>query len=398
MPSVTQGRKRLVLVGAGHTHLVLLRKWTQRPIENAALTLISKFDVATYSGMLPGVLAGQYELAEAQVSLPELAEACGAELLIEPATGLNADGRFVELQSGRRVEFDVASVGIGSVPAGGELWREVPGVVAVKPITTLPERFDQAVEVARGLNAQTNPSQPLSVTVIGAGAAGVELALCLQRRLDRLDIGAAILLADGGQRILAGYRSKTRALAQREFVQRGILTRLGDRVVDVRPYRNVEHSGVNVEHAGVEVEFASGDTIVPHVVVWSTSAAPPPALDGFDLPKSDDGFLEVKTTLQSTSGAPIFAVGDTATFEKQSVPKAGVYAVREGPVLYRNLRRHLAGLPLVEYNPQKGFLSLLNTGDGRALLEYGPCSLHNGWAWRLKDRIDRRFVGKHRPT
>lgn len=379
--------KHIVLIGAGHTHLGILQRWKQRPIPNAELTLVSQFDVATYSGMIPGVIAGRYELSEAQVQLPALCEAAGVELIVEPAVGLNSEVRFVELASGRRLMFDVASIGIGSVPTPVER-VDSPRIVDVKPIATLVERVDAAIEVAQQANAKIETHQPLSVTIVGGGAAGLELAFCLQRRLDNLQIGAAILIVEAGDKVLPGYRKKTRDLANRELIQRGILTRLGDRVVGMSEYRHPDLTGI-------EVEYASGDKLVPHIVIWAVGASAPPVLDGFDLPKTDDGFIAVKPTLQSVTAVPVFAVGDTASFEKQPVPKAGVYAVREVPVLWKNLQRLLAGLPLVSYNPQRGFLSLMNTGDGRAILEYRFCSLHNRWAWWLKDRIDRRFVSRH---
>ena len=380
--------KRIVLIGAGHTHLGILKRWKQRPIAEAELTLVSQFDVATYSGMIPGVIAGQYELSEAQVQLPALCESAGVELIVERAAGLNAEQRFVELDSGHQVPFDVASVGIGSVPAPVER-VESARIVDVKPISTLVERIDAAIEVAQQANAESETNQPLSVTIVGGGAAGLELAFCLQKRLDNLQIGAAILIAEAGDKVLPGYRNKTRELANRELIQRGILTRLGDRVVGMTEYSHPDLTGI-------EVAYESGDKLVPHIVIWAVGAAAPPALDRFDLPKTDDGFIAVLPTLRSVADVPVFAVGDTAGFEKQPVPKAGVYAVREVPILWKNLQRLLAGLPLVFYNPQRGFLSLMNTGDDRAILEYGVCAMHNRRAWWLKDRIDRRFVREHR--
>src|SRR4029077_8731566 len=126
------------------------------------------------------------------------------------------------------------------------------------------------------------------------------------------------------------------------------------------------------------------------IIVWATAASPPPVLQRFHLPKTDDGFLAVRPTLQTTADLPVFAVGDTAGFVTDRVPKAGVYAVRQGPVLWDNLRHMFAGEPLRPYRPQRGFLSLLSTGDGRAILDYKGLTGYGRWAWRLKDHIDRK--------
>jgi len=339
--------------------------------------------------MLPGTLAGQYDFDEMAIPLKPLAEACDAELIIEPAVALRSQEREVILQSGRTVAFDVASVGIGSVPSHRDMWDGVPGVVPVKPMQTFLSRVDAAVAEAQAARERTSERLPLSVAVVGGGAAGVEIALCLQKRLEDNKLAASILLIDARERILAGYRRSTVKLAEREFIRRGILSRMGETVTAVRRFQQTEREGV-------ELELSGGDQIVPNMVVWTTGAAPPPALHNFDLPKADAGFLAVRRTLQSTADVPVFAVGDTADFVKNNVPKAGVYAVRQGPVLWKNLKRHLSGQPLAEFSPQRGFLSLLNTGDGRAILQYKVCTSHSRWAWRLKDRLDRGFVRKHR--
>ena len=93
----------------------------------------------------------------------------------------------------------------------------------------------------------------------------------------------------------------------------------------------------------------------------------------------------------------IFATGDCASLVTDPrLPKAGVYAVRQGPVLAHNLKAHAAGRPLRAYRPQRDFLSLLNLGDGRAIAVKWGFSAEGGWAWRLKDAIDRRFVRRYR--
>ncbi len=187
-------------------------------------------------------------------------------------------------------------------------------------------------------------------------------------------------LVDSGPQILAGYRDRTRQLARREFTRRGI---------DVHPDRTA------VDFDNGQLIFADEDRLPADLVIWATRASSPPELAGFDLPRTDDGFLAVRDTLQSPADDRVFVVGDTATFVQQVVPKAGVYAVREGPVLWENLQRALAGRPLKTFSPQKGFLSLLATGDGRAIGQYKWWSFHSRWAWKLKDLIDARFMEKH---
>jgi selenide,water dikinase len=147
------------------------------------------------------------------------------------------------------------------------------------------------------------------------------------------------------------------------------------------------------------VHVASGARVPADLVVWVAGAAGPALLGGAGLPLDPRGFLLVDPTLRTVDGAPVWAAGDCATLaERPGTPKAGVYAVRQGPVLARNLRAALGEGTPVPYVPQRTFLSLLNTADGKALLRWHGVVSHSRWAWWLKDRIDRRFVRRYRPA
>ena len=170
---------------------------------------------------------------------------------------------------------------------------------------------------------------------------------------------------------------------------------LAERGIEVQVQQRVAAISDTAGQIHAELRLSGGGTLSAGIVIWATSASPPAVLAEYRLPKTEDGFLAVRPTLQTTADAPVFVVGDTASFIDQRVPKAGVYAVREGPILWQNLQNTLAGRPLVEYQPQRDFLSLLSTGDGRALLQYKGWATHARWAWWLKDYIDRKFMRQY---
>lgn len=370
-----------MLVGAGHTNAHVLRMW-MRPIPDVRLTVVSPFPVATYSGMLPGTLAGLYEPDEMTIDLRRLCASRGARLIVAAATGLDPHERRVHLADRPSISYDVAVVGIGSVPAGGDVWRNHPDVLAIKPMQTFRERLnDRLLEVRSRIEGR-----PARVAVVGGGAAGTEVALCLSAGFRREKFDTELLLVDGSPTILDGYTAGVIRRVNEVCDERGIERRLGERV------RSFEDGQLVTE---------AGTTIAADLVVWAAGAAPPRVLDGFDLPRSEDGFLAVDRTLRTTAGHDVFVVGDTATIVDDPVPKAGVYAVREGPVLLENLRRTFAAdpsfrKPLKEYRPQRGFLSLLALGDGRAVGQWKGLTFGGRWAWGLKNRIDRRFMEMHR--
>lgn len=369
----------LVLVGAGHTNLHIVRQWRMRPIPDVRLTLVTPFSRATYSGMLPGTLAGAYRPDEMKIDLYRFTAGTGIRLIVAEATGLKPDARVITFNNRPPVRFDVASIGIGSVPNQPELWKNSPHVLSIKPMATFFDRLSDAV--VQFLVHRTG-EKPIRFVVVGSGAAGTEVALCLDAKMRTSFISYEVTLLDHHAEILTGYVPAMVQRARQLMEERGIAVCLGRRASQIE------------ETAGADVRLIldDGTVLSADLIIWSTSACPPDVLAGYDLPKAADGFLAVQSTLKTTADAPVFAVGDSASFVNAPVPKAGVYAVREGPILWENLRRHLSGRTLISFQPQRGFLSLLATGDGHALMQYKGWVMYGKLAWRLKDHIDRKFI------
>ncbi|MEW6320508.1 MAG: selenide, water dikinase SelD [Acidobacteriota bacterium] len=370
----------VVLVGIGHTNAHVLRRWRMTPIPGARLTCVSDFPVATYSGMLPGVLAGQYHASQMEIDLVRLCASARARLIVAEVSAIDPVGRTVHLEGRPPVPFDVLSIGIGSTPSTAAVVVH-PGVrwVPTKPMQTLLARLSDAAGHLRA----DDGGRPLRVAVVGGGAASVELALCLppflSERVGRhAPIQMSLITADGavpGRAALPLVRRVGRLLAAR-----GVEVVTGRRVVAVHERSCTLDDGVQV---------------AADLVVWSTEASAPPLLARTGLPLDERGFILTDRTLRSVGGAPVFAVGDSGSQERQPTPKAGVYAVRQGPVLWENIQRVLEARPLVAYAPQRRFLKLLNTGDGGAVGEWHGFSFAGRWAGRLKRAIDDRFIAMY---
>lgn len=365
------GAKRLtdiVLVGGGHTHVQVLRAALMQPFEGARLTLVVDHPIATYSGMVPGVIAGQYSRDEVEIDVRPLARLAGARFI--EARALRIEDHQLRVHGRPPVPFDVCSVNIGSTVAG----LDVPGVrehaVATRPIARLVERWELEIERLRGV------AQP-AVVVVGAGAGGVELAFCAQARLRQEGLDPQITLVHGGPHILPTRKDGPRRRVLAALERRGIELRTQLRVTAVHSDRVV-----------------AGDVEIPaDVVFWATGAAPRGLMRDSGLPTDARGFGQVSDEL--LAAPDIFAVGDCAVpVSWPEIPKAGVYAVRQGPVLIDNLRRRLAGEPLQPYRPQRDFFSLLNLGDGTAIGAKWGQSFEGSSAWWWKDRIDRAFMDR----
>ena len=137
--------RRILLVGAGHTNLHIVRMWMQQPIVDASLTLISPFPCATYSGMLPGTLAGLYAPSDMEIDLHRLTRFAGVELIVDEAIAVDAVRKEVLFRERPPVTYDIASIGVGSVPLQIDRLKTHPGFVPIKPMFTALQRLDSAI-------------------------------------------------------------------------------------------------------------------------------------------------------------------------------------------------------------------------------------------------------------
>ena len=365
--------KTIALVGVGHTNAHIVRMWRMHPLPDTRLVCISNFRKATYSGMLPGVLAGSYSPEEMTIDLVRLCQTAGAELIIDEVVGLNEQNNALLFRERPPIRFDALSIGVGSVPSfeGVEVHGDRERLLMIKPMQTFLKRLDKAVA------SHTREHTSLDIAIVGGGAGGTEVAFCLPQRLrtqyPQCQINVHLVYGT----LLPGFCERTRERVKRRLEEAGVSHYPSQRA------KRIE-SG--------QITTTDGSQISVDLTIWATRAMAPTLLNKFDLPKDERGFLETDATLKSTANAQVFAVGDTGTIRSESIAKAGVYAVRQGPVLWNNLQRSINGLALEEYKPQRSFLKLLNTGDGKAIGEYHGRSFDGTWAFRWKDHIDRKFM------
>lgn len=360
----------LVLAGGGHAHQIVLRALAMRPEAGLWLTLVSPHALATYTGMVPGYLAGQYTRRETQIDLAALATRAGAEFSQDHVERIDAPARRVFLRQGGDLSYDLLSLDIGSRPvAADHIAADAPAAV-VKPIEEAADRIDAAM-------AEPPPAEGRRIVVVGAGAGGCEIAFALAARLRREGAGT-VTVCDPAQSPLAEKPPRASDLVVRAFAERNI-DFVGDAAV------------VRVEAFGVRL--ADGRTIPASLVIWATGAGGPDLISRSSLPLDERGFLRVGDDLRCREYPEIFAAGDCATLDSYpELPKAGVYAVRQGPVLAANLRAAARARRTRDFRPQHKVLSLLNTGDGRAIFIRGDVAWRGRLAWWLKDWIDRRYV------
>ena len=376
----------IVLVGGGHSHVAVLKRFGMRPAAGVRLTLVTRDLLTPYSGMLPGLVAGHYRPEEAHIDLRKLSRFANARVIHAPATAIDLDRRTVRAAGRPPIGFDLLSLDIGSQPNLRAIEGAMEHALGVKPIDVFRERW---AEVERDCLERGGR---LRLAVIGGGAGGTELSLSLRYRLrtllERAGVpdGVEITLLADTREVVESHAPAVRRRMTRLLAKRGVRLLADHRVVAVRPGRvEAAASSGGEERVAVDCDLA---VAVTHAGAarWLTDC-------GLDL--DDAGFVRVRETLQSTTDPFVFAAGDVASFDGRRLPKSGVYAVRQGPVLAENLARLAAGRPLRSYRPQPLTLALISSGDRNAVASWGRLALEGRWVWRMKDRIDRRWMRKY---
>jgi selenide,water dikinase len=373
--------KDLVLVGGGHSHVAVLKRFGMRPMPGVRLTVICRDRHTPYSGMLPGLVAGHYTFDEAHIDLGPLCRFAGARFYHDEAIGLDLANQSIHCRTRPPVVYDVVSLDIGSTPRTSDVPGSAGNVVPVKPINRFIVHWQRMAE--RVLAHEGD----LRIGVVGAGAGGVEILLAVQYRLRQLlleqgrtDDHISYQLFSASNAILPSHNPRTRRIFERVLRDRHVHVVTGSAVAEVAPGR---------------LTTAQGTQYTLDEILWVTAAGAAPWLAEAGLRVDPQGFVAVNDTLQSMSHPAVFATGDIASVVQHPRPKSGVFAVRQGQPLAENLRRALLGRKLVAFRPQRNFLSLITTGDRYAVASRNNWALEGRLMWRWKDRIDRRFMQRY---
>jgi selenide,water dikinase len=373
--------KDLVLIGGGHSHVTVLKRFGMKPMPGVRLTLICRDAHTPYSGMLPGFVAGHYSYDDAHIDLGALARFAGARFYHSTVMSLDLTNKKVLCDNRPAVQFDLLSINTGSTPTTDHVPGATGNVVPVKPINQFLDRWEALSERAMAT------TDPLRIAVVGAGAGGVEITLAIQHRLrqqrkeaGRNDSDIEYHLYSNAADILPTHNAKVRATFANVLKKRGVNVHLGEAIVQVAPGR---------------LRTAAGGEIEPDEILWVTAAGAPSWPGEAGLSVDEAGFIKVDDTLQTQSHPEVFAAGDVAAMVNHPRPKSGVFAVRQGKPLEANLRRLLLGRALKPFRPQSKFLGLISTGDKCAVASRGDWSIKGAAVWRWKDWIDRRFMDKY---
>ena len=363
-------KQRVILAGGGHAHLAVLADWARHAPQDMERCLVTSSRHTAYSGMLPGWMAGQYRADELLIDLAPLAEAAGARLIVADVTGINLAAKTLILSSGDEVGFDLVSIAIGGETDISKLAMLGDRLLPVRPVGTFMDKWSAVLD-------RTARTGTADIAVVGGGAAGVELAFGAATAIRRVCRDARISLITPRDGFMSGHAAQVRKRALDELTKRNI---------DV----------VFAQATGTaEGLLLSNDRFIPaDCVIAATGSRAPRWLAQSGLACNEAGFVAVGADMRSISHNRVFAAGDMIDRVDRKLERSGVHAVKAGPVLAANLRAAITGAETRQYQPRDRTLYLLSLGDSRAILSWGRFAATGKWAWRIKDWIDRSFVGR----
>lgn len=400
--------KDLVLVGGGHAHVHTIKMMGMEPMDGVRVTLISRDVETPYSGMIPGHVSGHYSREECYIDLGRLCSFSGVRLMHTSVCHIDPVAKLLHCSDGRPpVRYDVLSLDIGispkTLPDRG-ISNERSGITAVKPIDSFSERWDAIIKRTllaakeRTASAGSTADRAYRVAIVGGGAGGTELSFAINQRL-RKELQASgydpglvrVDLYNRGKVLCSSHNVKVSALLESAATAKGIHVINETEIIDV--FCASETAAITGERYLI---CKNGLRFPFHEAVWCTDAKAQDWLKSVPgLETTEDGFICVGPTLESTSLKNVFAVGDVAHLTHSPRPKAGVFAVRAGPPLTANIRARLLGKALAEWTPQESFLGIIGTADGSAIASKGPCGVEGEFIWKLKDKIDREWMSQY---
>jgi NADH dehydrogenase FAD-containing subunit len=363
-------KKQLLLIGGGHAHMVTLAHLGTFLNKGYGVTVIQPSEYHYYSGMGPGMLGGTYKPEDIRFATRKLVEAKGGRFVLGKAFSIDPDRQLVYLEGSEEVlPYDVLSCNAGSQVPREILQGNTEDLFTAKPIEEL------LLAQARILEYAANGK--VTIAVIGSGPSSLEIAGNIHQLCREKAVTMPTIRIFAGRNFLAGRPERVRRLARK------MLTRKGVEILQNGYVQQIENGRIVVEN---NQEYTAD------IIFHAVGVKPSPIFARSGLPVGPDGGLRVNEHLQSVGYGNILGGGDCISFEAEPLDKVGVYAVRQNPILYRNLLASLENGPLEKFQPGGKYLLIYNLGDGEGILSKWSLTFSGKLAFYLKDRIDRRFI------
>ncbi|MFC1857387.1 NAD(P)/FAD-dependent oxidoreductase [Thermodesulfobacteriota bacterium] len=364
-------KKRLVLLGGGHAHMVTLANLHTFVEKGYQASVVGPSPYHYYSGMGPGMLGKTYSPDDIRFATQHVVENQGGTFVLGKAVRVDPENQTVYLESGETVPYDVLSFNTGSYVPATNVKGDVSNIFSVKPIENLIEAQKQILELVG--------QKKIAVSLVGGGPSASEIAGNLWRLSRDYGKHMPAIKIFAGKKLMSRFSDGIRKRVARSLTKRGV---------------EIIEQGYVQEITTGRITMESGEEYPTDFIFLTTGVKPSPIFTESGLPAGPDGGLLVNKYLQSVEYPNLFGGGDCIYFQDRPLDKVGVYAVRQNPVLYHNLMAALEETELQAFDPGGDYLLIFNMGDSTGVLEKKGIRFGGSLAFKIKDYIDRKFIRK----
>ncbi|MCL7942636.1 NAD(P)/FAD-dependent oxidoreductase [Marinobacter sp. ATCH36] len=347
----------IVVVGGGAGGLELVTRLGNKlgKKHKARITLVDAGLTHVWKPLLHEVASGSLDANANEINYRAHARKHHYEFQLGRMNGLDRDAKEVviapfldgdeqEVVPERRIGYDTLVIAVGSnandfgTPGAKEHCLFLDSLKQAR-------RFHNLMLNAflrKNHEANSGNGHELPITIIGAGATGVELAAELRLASRELPVygmnklrpeDVSITVIEAAERILPALPARLSAAATRELEHQNVRVMTGQPVSEI-------HEGTLVMKDGTE--------LASEMTIWAAGIKAPEFLSELEGLETNRGNqIKVRQTLESTTDADIFAFGDCAECPQpdsdRPVPPRAQAAHQQADVLFKTLRNRLEG-------------------------------------------------------
>ena len=344
----------LVLIGGGHTNVLLMRKWLMYPklMPEIPITIISRDTHLVYSATFPSVISKSISLNNSLIDIRSLARKARVSFIKNEVTNIDYHLKKIFLKNRPSIGYSKLVLNYGSqTKISGEFEDLVNNKIAfpIKP-------FFKAYELIKKEDKNDSETEK-SFVIVGSGLAAIEVAFALRKRWKKRSL---------------------KILCQRNKVDNKIFKTF---------YRS------NIEVVGtLPIDYGK--------ILLCTGNSSPLWVKKYNSELDSKGRFLINQKLMLKNFLGTFATGDCAVIEDSSRPSSGIFAVKAINTLATNIQKDIKGESLKRWSPQKFGLQIVNSYPvkvPKAFAFYGDIVIGPSFLiWYLKNKIDEGFIRKFR--
>jgi NADH dehydrogenase len=365
----------VVVVGGGFGGLTAARALGDAPVR---LTLLDRRNFHLFQPLLYQVATAALNPSDIVAPIRNIVRRQrNTTVLLADVAAVDTGSRTVRTDHGD-VPYDFLVLAAGATDSyfGHDEWRPfAPGLKTVEDALEMRRRILLAFERAEWEKDAQARRAWLTFVVVGGGPTGVELAGALAEIArhalvsDFRDIDPAqarIILVEGDARLLPALPPELSAKAAEQLEALGVTVRTGARVTRIE----------------ADAVWLGEERIGARTALWAAGVAASPLARSLGAPVDRQGRVLVGPDLTVPGHPEVFVIGDASALEDRGKPVPGVApaAMQEGRHAARNIRRAIAGRPLLPFHyVDKGTLATI--GRAAAVADIRGWKISGFLAW-----------------